>query len=262
MANIHLHQGTVTATKRDGFVDFFKGALILWVIHIHTVFWSGQYYLPEIARQTSLLIDVAAFVFISGYLTKSSDFASSLRKSIKQLISLYSNYIAFSCLLLIPLYFIFLVKDKAIPDLPLAIISMLVVDPIGVLWGDIPAYQGSIWYIAVYLSALILLPVATRFFGSPIQRITTLLIVFLLFCFSRYLDWDYNLFFYQNTFVYFYLLLYLIGMTYRASEKNIPTRALKSTFVLNIVLCLIVFLYFDSATLDLQSKSFLLLLSI
>ena len=28
--------------ERDGYIDFFEGLLIIWVINIHTVFYSGD----------------------------------------------------------------------------------------------------------------------------------------------------------------------------------------------------------------------------
>lgn len=55
-------------TKRDLTIDLFKGFTILWIIHIHTVFWSGDFYFSDPVRQFTLLIDVPIFFFLSGYL--------------------------------------------------------------------------------------------------------------------------------------------------------------------------------------------------
>lgn len=242
--------------KRDGFIDFFKGSLILWIIHIHTVFWSGREYIPEIARQVSLLMDVATFFFISGYLTKLSSFVSSIKKSAKQFINLYLNYLAFSCLLLFPLFLLFVVKDKAIPDLQLAITSMLRVDPVGELWGDIPVYKGSLWYMCVYFSILLILPIITSFFSSRKLRVVVLAFLLLIFYLSRYLNWSYDFLFSQTVYIYFYLFVYMLGVAYRLDEQSIRTYYLKLTFFLNVILSLIVFFYFDNVTLQIHSQKF------
>lgn len=52
--------------KRDLYIDFAKGFATLAIIFIHTVFWSGQFYVPTELRVLSLLIDVPLFFALSG----------------------------------------------------------------------------------------------------------------------------------------------------------------------------------------------------
>ena len=33
--------------ERDGYIDFFESLLIIWVINIHTVFYSGDSYISD-----------------------------------------------------------------------------------------------------------------------------------------------------------------------------------------------------------------------
>ncbi len=51
---------------RDEVLDFFKGITVIGIIFIHTVWWSGQSYVPNYVAQFSLLLDVPLFFFLSG----------------------------------------------------------------------------------------------------------------------------------------------------------------------------------------------------
>jgi hypothetical protein len=244
------------ATERDGFIDFFKGLLILWVIHIHTVFWSGREYIPQIIRETSLLVDVATFFFISGYLTKLANFSSFLKKSTRQFINLYSNYVVLSLLLLFPLTLFFILKDKSLPNLQLAIVSMLKLAPGGELWGDIPVYEGSLWYLRVYFSVLLLLPIFASFFGSRRLRIYVLTFFLLAFYFSRYLNWNNNFLFSQADFIWFYLFVYMLGTAYRVEEQNIHVQYLKMSLLLNVGLSIVLLFHFNGGSFEIQNLKF------
>ena len=52
--------------KRDNSIDFFRGVAAIWIIFIHTCFWSGEVYVPVWLKSLSLIIDVPLFIFISG----------------------------------------------------------------------------------------------------------------------------------------------------------------------------------------------------
>ncbi|MHA6726538.1 acyltransferase family protein [Chryseobacterium sp. A301] len=80
--------------KRDLYIDFAKGFATLSVIFIHTVFWSGQYYVPTEVRILSLLIDVPLFYALSG-LTSSG----KVEKTLFRLLKLQITYMIFVTLL-------------------------------------------------------------------------------------------------------------------------------------------------------------------
>lgn len=52
--------------ERDLYIDWAKGMATLSIIFIHTVFWSGQFYVPTEIRVLSLLFDVPLFFALSG----------------------------------------------------------------------------------------------------------------------------------------------------------------------------------------------------
>ncbi len=80
--------------NRDLYIDFAKGFATLSVIFIHTVFWSGQYYVPTELRVLSLLIDVPLFFALSG-LTSSG----KVEKTLFRLLKLQITFMLFVTLL-------------------------------------------------------------------------------------------------------------------------------------------------------------------
>lgn len=52
--------------KRENYIDFVRGIVILQVIQIHTSFHSGDMYLPDIFRNVSLFLDVPVFFILTG----------------------------------------------------------------------------------------------------------------------------------------------------------------------------------------------------
>lgn len=52
--------------KRENYIDFVRGIVILQVIQIHTSFHSGGMYLPDIFRNVSLFLDVPVFFILTG----------------------------------------------------------------------------------------------------------------------------------------------------------------------------------------------------
>lgn len=87
--------------KRDLYIDYAKGFATLSIIFIHTVFWSGQYYVPAELRILSLLIDVPLFYALSG-LTSGAD----IEKTFYRLLKLQITYMIFVTFLFFADYFI------------------------------------------------------------------------------------------------------------------------------------------------------------
>ncbi|OKH37908.1 hypothetical protein NIES2119_12255 [[Phormidium ambiguum] IAM M-71] len=243
-------------TNRDGFIDFSKGFLILWVVQIHTVFWSGQMYISDLPRELSLLIDVGLFFFISGYLTKVLDLGSLVRKSFKQFKNLYLEYLILSCLLLVPLGLFYFFKEKSFPNWQIAIISMLKINPIGDLWEDLGVFPGSLWYLAVYFSLLAVVPFFVTMFGSRKHRIIILTTVLVLFVIFSGLGWNYPFLFTETIYVFFYLFIFLLGTAYKLEQQNLSLRYLKLSLLANVTVCLLIFFFVMDGILQLIDNKF------
>ena len=68
--------------KRDLYIDYAKGLATLSIVFIHTVFWSGQFYVSNEMRIFSLLFDVPIFFALSG-LTSSGNIDKTFRRLVK-----------------------------------------------------------------------------------------------------------------------------------------------------------------------------------
>jgi fucose 4-O-acetylase-like acetyltransferase len=245
-----------TPAGRDSYIDCFKGAIILWVIHIHTVYWSGYAYIPEHVRQITLLVDVPIFFFISGYLTKPSAFYPALRKTAKNFIRLYFEYIAISCLILVA---IVLVKTLSSgwtkPDFSLAIASMLRMTPHGEIWNSVRVYGGSLWYIKDYLSLLVFVPFLLgirQIYDCKIQVLFTVLLFTALFP-KEYPDQTFVFSSYGS--VSFYLFFFLWGVIFKEREQILAPKIIVTQLVLSILLGLVVY-FFDGQQLNIQKYKF------
>ncbi|MGZ5262241.1 MAG: acyltransferase family protein [Kaistella sp.] len=86
--------------KRDLYIDFAKGFATLAIIFIHTVFWSGQFYIPTEMRVLSLLIDVPLFYALSGITS-----GGNVEKTLYRLLKLQITFMIFVTLLFFLDYF-------------------------------------------------------------------------------------------------------------------------------------------------------------
>lgn len=244
-------------SKRDRFVDFFKGVVILWVIHIHTVYWSGRYYIPDIIRQVSLTImDVPIFFFISGYLTKPSNLSTSIQKSLRQFIRIYSQYIIISFLIyLIFLLISFVLHLNTNINLISSIISTLQVNPSGLVWGNISVYRGSLWYLQNYLALLPFVAISAYLLSFRKWQILTVLSPLVIYSLSVLLLRYYPKLPDIILSLFFYLFIYLLGTIYKIKEQNIRTKYLIASLAISVALVCIVF-YVDDYKLLIQKHKF------
>lgn len=243
-------------TTRDPFVDVFKGIMILWVIHIHTVYWSGYHYISEGVRQATLLADVPIFFFISGYLTRQDSFTRLFFKTARQFVRLYVHYIIISCLLLVLLVLASITALGAENiDIGLALSSMLRMIPHGDLWELIPVYPGSLWFIRDFLSMLVFVPLLLGL--SLMFRIRYNLLVFILLFTAlfpkEYADQSFMFSTYGN--ISFYLFFFMAGVIFREQEDYLDLSAVVLSLSVTAVLGLVVF-YKGGAVLHIQNYKF------
>lgn len=216
--------------QRDTFIDVFKGILILWVINIHTIVWSGDSYISDNIQQLFLLMDVPVFFFISGYLTKSSNFLSSLKKSLRQFLSLYYRYVFISLVLIIfislgylilkyleitlfeiiniPVKNILFTKNNFnLNDVFSAIISMLKLRPNSEFWlyTTLGCYDYNLWYLRTYLLVLPFLGIALYLMRFFKRKFILILSPLLFFYFLWYLE--------INQIVHFKKTIFLVYFT-------------------------------------------------
>ncbi|RKI70135.1 hypothetical protein D7V91_04005 [bacterium 1xD42-67] len=137
------------AGLRDQSLDSLRGLAALSIIFIHTVFWSGETYVPQAVRSLSLVLDVPFFFFLSGW---GAGYVRSLKKSLMSLAGIYLKYLVFWCLYVALLFSLWAVRGW---DSGMSLFNLL-----GNLWFRIgagtalPVVMGSIWFLPVYFTVL------------------------------------------------------------------------------------------------------------
>ena len=135
---------------RNALLDIFKAFAIFNIIFIHTVWWSGQKYIPyEEIGQISLFVDVPLFFFLSGWATIYQE--NNLFTFLKRIIQIYIPYVLYG-FILITIYILYHKKVFTYRD----IIDYLFFD-----FGPIFNWStlvGALWFIRLYFLILIITP--------------------------------------------------------------------------------------------------------
>jgi len=216
--------------------------MILWVIHIHTVYWSGYAYVPEGVRQATLLADVPIFFFISGYVTRPGSFFPCLLKTIRQFVRLYCHYVLISCLLLGAVLFVtVLLSGRGLADIRPAFSSLFGLVPHGNLWDSIRVYNGSLWYVRGYFSLLVFVPFLVGLASFYKIQINVLLFVLLFTSLFPKEYADHAFLFGSYGDVSFYLFFFMLGVILREQEDRLDTKSILLSLMFTVCLGLIIF---------------------
>jgi len=239
--------------KRDLYIDCAKGFATLSIIFIHTVFWSGQYYVPAELRVLSLLIDVPLFYALSGLTS-----GSNLEKTLFRLLKLQITYMIFVTFLFFADYIFKVVglhffSLAWLQDFYATFGSKYV--PVNI--SDVPQWQnlgnwylhqytnadtfpvvmGSFWYLKVYFILTVFGALILRFFPKHVPW-------FIAVCFGLTLLFNVYPPYYptgQVGYVAFYLGIFLIA--HQLKGKKIGRKAVPFLFL--VPLLIFVFLYWQ-----------------
>ena len=187
--------------KRDNTIDFLRGFAAIWIILIHTCFWSGEAYVPIWLRSLSLIIDVPLFIFISGM---TFNINKDFFKSLKGLIKFWRKWLLF-----LVLYFIIvLLVDFKNFDVYSVIKAMFFhFDNVSVL----PVVNGSLWFIFMYFQVLIIgnliICLYNKYFKTRNNFKYVLVLLFILYGMSLYK----NNFLIIQPHIIMYTLIYCLG---------------------------------------------------
>lgn len=237
--------------KRDLYIDFAKGFATLAIIFIHTVFWSGQFYIPTPLRTLSLLIDVPLFYALSGITS-----GNNLEKTFYRLLKLQITYMIFVTLLfagdyLFKLFGLNLFGEQWLKDVYATFGEKFVPKQISAFpqWENLgnwylhsyssadtfPVVMGSFWYLKVYFILTVFGVLILKFFPKHINW-------FIGVCF--FLTVVFNVFpqYYpsgQVGYVAFYLGIFLIAN--KLKGKTIPKGWIPVIFIAVAVLLALMF---------------------
>ena len=235
--------------KRDLYIDFAKGFATLAIIFIHTVFWSGQFYVKTEFRVLSLLLDVPLFYALSG-LTSSGN----IEKTLYRLLKLQITYMIFVTVLFFADYFfkVFGLNYFGLEAMqnfystfgtkytPSSISTYPQWQNLGnwylhqyTMCDTFPVVMGSFWYLKVYYIHTVLGVLILRFFPQHI-------IWFIALCLGYTLFINLNMEYYpsgQVGYVAFYLGLFLLA--HQLKGKKLPifwTYLLLSAWLITLVI--------------------------
>ena len=135
--------------SRDQSLDFLRGLAALNIILIHTVFWSGENYVPQRVQTLSLLLDVPFFFFLSGW---AADYVRSLKKTLLSLVNIYLKYLVFFCMYILLLLLLRAVRGWEAGLSASNLLGNLVFQvETGTM---LPVVMGSIWFMPVYFTVV------------------------------------------------------------------------------------------------------------
>lgn len=154
--------------KRDFYIDNVRGLATLSVIFIHTVFWSGAFYVPDYMRVAALFFDVPVFFLLTGFVFKSTGKLDSLRQSVK----------------IVSYFFVF---TLVINTLTLRLNIDALISAITFNSANIPVFpvvNGSYWFVPMYISSAIISQALINTFGNGTKIIMPLAIIYYIISYT------------------------------------------------------------------------------
>lgn len=220
--------------KRDLYIDFAKGMATLSIIFIHTVFWSGQFYVPTELRVLSLLFDVPLFFALSGITS-----GGNVEKTLYRLLRLQITFMIFVTFLFFVDYLFKVVGLNALGfEKMKSFYSTFGAKYTPTSLSEYPQWQNlGNWYLHSYTNADTFPVVMGSFWYLKVYFILTVFGVLILKFFPKHINWFiglclgltllFNVFpeYYptgQVGYVAIYLAIFLIAN--KMKGKQIPTR--------------------------------------
>lgn len=188
-----------TKAKRDASIDFWRGMSCLSVLLIHTVFHSGNSYVPIDVACCFLFFDVPVFMALAGM---TFSYSESITKKIKEILNIIKKWIIFICIS----YIILLLIDKNCIYFK-DIFSWLIFIPTSTS-EYIISLKHSLYFLPYYIQATLISSIILHFIKNKIIYIFQ--IIFLLFFILVSLNYNVS-YFWLSPAVTAYCIFFLIG---------------------------------------------------
>lgn len=253
--------------KRDFYIDFAKGFATLAIIFIHTVFWSGQFYIPTEVRVLSLLIDVPLFYALSGLTS-----GGNIEKTFYRLLKLQITFMIFVTFLFF-LDYLFKVFGLNIfgLDWMKSFYSNFGAKYVPQNITNAPQWQNlGNWYLHSYTNADTFPVVMGSFWYLKVYFILTIFGVLILKFFPKHINWFIGLYFGltlifnllpqfyptgQVGYVAFYLGLFLLAHQFKG--KKIPSKIIPLLYgIFFLILALLFWNYGEEYLLKMNKAKF------
>lgn len=215
--------------NRNHNIDFLRGIATIWIIVIHTAWWSGTIYLPAWFSNLILIIDVPVFMFIAG---ASFNYVNSIIKNLKGLLVQWKKWLYF--LLFYTLILLIFFKDQFILK---DVFSWIVyIFPTS---NNLEVVGGSIWFMLMYIKVTIICSIIiclVNYFSKK-NNLNNLITVSGIMLFIFLLCSNNSTFFFFDSSTSFYSLIYLLGyLLHHYKIKDIKHLLLLEGLDLTIIL--------------------------
>ncbi|HFT8656081.1 TPA: acyltransferase family protein [Enterobacter cloacae] len=184
--------------QRDYYIDNVRGLATLSVIFIHTVFWSGVFYVPDYMRIAALFFDVPVFFLLTGFVFKSTGKIDSLRQSVK-----IAYYFFVFTLIMNTLTF-----NLNIDQLIGAITFNSANIPV------FPVVNGSYWFVPMYISSIIIAHALIKTLGEKTKFIIPMALLYYFVGYFADYKLHYTMLGININSLLFYVSLILVGYNF------------------------------------------------
>lgn len=188
--------------KRDEGIDFWRGIACIAVIMIHTVFHSGNNYIPSNISCWFLLFDVPVFMYLAGM---AYFYSNDLKRKIKEILNIVKKWIIFIICAYIVLWFIdrdaIYFKD---------IFSWIAFSP-KTSSQYIYSLKSSLYFIPYYIEATLIGAIILYFIKGNKDKVKIIINIILLLLFILISTNNGISYFNLNSNVIAYIIFFLLG---------------------------------------------------
>ena len=162
---------TKRLSERNNAIDFLRGCVSISIMLIHTVWWSGESYLPKWFSNLFLWFDVPIFIFISGL---AYNYVESVGKNIKNILKQWNKWIFF-LIFYILIIFIFFRSEFKYTQLINYIFYKVPSS------GSLCVVGGSLWYVTMYIKVTIFCSIILYFYNQNQTIKSKHILLFMIF---------------------------------------------------------------------------------
>jgi peptidoglycan/LPS O-acetylase OafA/YrhL len=243
--------------KRDVTIDIFRAIAMIWVIFVHSLFWTGVFTTKiEYIVKSLFLIEMPLFFFLAGasnYMSKRKSILNFYFTRLQRILIPYWIY-AGICILLT--YIISVLNGSKIID------SLIMKWLIPMERQDVPLeiLTWALWFIPVYLLIIMTFPFLRMYFDKQKNKFLKIMPLFVLAVCLFFMD-VYKIsgttFFYYTRMLVFYCFWIYLGMFYNVLKENININKLKkAVFFIACVFVSILLVLTPYYSIDMQINKF------
>ncbi|MCR5260525.1 MAG: acyltransferase [Candidatus Gastranaerophilales bacterium] len=224
------------AKQRDFYIDTVRGLCVFAIIFVHTVFFSGEDYLPNFVRNIALFFDIPAFFFLTGC-------TISVHKSV--------NPVKQMAKLLIVFFIVFFVLHLFSGSYYSKVILPLLLHEINL--NLFPVFSDAYWFVPVYIVGLLYAVIVINYLKRYFLLFLLLIVpvIYIVSWFYTY-PFGYEVLGLKFQQVLFYFWLILLG--FHLYNKDSKQRLLFGIFL--VLSAVIGSVYLDVFSLKLQLYKF------